>query len=256
MKLQPLYEVKLIADGRQHFYEIDKDQNWKPGVTTVLGQVAKPALLPWALNEMGKNVHGYLTNRISMDPFSKKEIEDLVKESKNIYKQKAADAADIGTRVHGAVNEIIHGRNPVITDDIKAGVDGFIQWKESNRLRVELGDTKLGSKLFGYGGSLDFLAFDGNEAIIFDIKTTKKRKDRPHGIYDEACYQLAAYRQAFRETYGLNVKAVYALWLNKEKPEFNAVKVMNPDVCFEAFLAALKLYQVQKMEKFDDFAYA
>ena len=87
-----------------------------------------------------------------------------------------------------------------IGDDIKAGVDGFLDWKASHSLQIELGDTKIGSKLFGYGGSLDMLAFDKEDPIIFDFKTTKKRRDRDHGIYDDYAYQLAAYAQAFKET--------------------------------------------------------
>jgi 5-methylcytosine-specific restriction endonuclease McrBC regulatory subunit McrC len=93
---------------------------------------------------------------------------------------------------------------------------------------------------------------DKNEVIIFDVKTTKKRKDRDHGIYPEYAYQLAAYANAFRETYGIDVKAVYALWVNKEKPEFKAVKVSNISVAFEGFLAALKLYKQSKYELFDN----
>jgi len=259
MKLTPLYEVKLIVDGKQHFYTMGEDETYFPGVTTCLQQINKPALIPWAVKACSDNIKDYLkqhaVNRILTD----QEVEQACLEGKNIYKKKASDAADIGSRVHKACDDIIRGtyKDEVLMGagrygaDIAAGVQGFLDWKASNSLTIELGDTKIGSKVFGYGGSLDFVAFQGSEPIIFDIKTTKKRKDADHGIYPEYAYQLAAYAQAFHETYGLEVKNVYALWLNKEKPEFKPVKISNLSEAFQGFLAALKLYKLNKYQLFE-----
>lgn len=252
-KLNPLYDVKLIADGKQHFYQLGNEEKWFPGVTTVLSVINKPALVQWASNSACENIKEFLIKNALNRVLTLDEIEAAVLEGKNIYKKKSQVAADLGSRVHQAIDSIIREEEKDIPEDIQAGVQGFLDWKASNSLTIELGDTKIGSKLFGYGGSLDMVAFDGNEAIIFDFKTTKKRRDRDHGIYDEYAYQLAAYAQAFKETYGLEVKKVYALWLNKEKPEFKAVEIPNISLCFEGFLAALKLYQVGKIEKLDNF---
>lgn len=249
--LKPLYEVKLVEANRQHFYQIGADETYHPGVTTVLGVINKPAILPWAVKCVSDNIREELI-KVKANSLDDKLINKICDEGKNIYKKKAEDAADIGTRVHGAVNEIIHGRKPVITPDIEAGVQGFIDWSTSNSIKFELGDTKLGSKLFGYGGSMDFMAFKGDEPVIFDLKTTKKRKDRDHGIYSEYAFQLSAYAQAFHETYGMEVKHVYALWVNKEKPEFKPVKVSSIPEAFQGFLAALKLYRLSKYELFED----
>lgn len=250
-RLQPLYSVKLIADGKSHFYQIGDDETWYPGVTTVLSVLNKPALIPWAVKMCSENIKDYLTEHAINRILTPGEIEKACEAGKNIYKKKASEAADIGTRVHQAIDSIIKGEKKDIPEDIRAGVDGFLAWNASNSIKIELGDTRLGSKLFGYGGSLDFVGFDGNEAVIFDIKTTKKRKDRDHGIYPEAALQLSSYAVAFRETYGIPVKAVYGLWLNKEKPEFKAVKIANISACFEGFLAALKLHQLSKYEMFE-----
>lgn len=249
IKLSPLYPVKLIESNRSHFYQLGEDETWHPGVTTVLSAaIPKPALLPWALNCMGDNIREFLKSN-NGHPLN---IEVLIKEAKNIYKKKSSEAAAIGTRVHKAIDNIIHGKTPEITPDIKAGVDGFLAWMETQHMKIEFGDTKLGSKLFGYGGSMDFLAFDKSDPILFDVKTTKKRKDRDHGVYDEYALQLAAYIQAFYETYGLRPKAAYILWVNKETPEVKPVKLSNIEVCFEGFLAALKLYRLSKFQLFEN----
>lgn len=250
--LAPLYEVKLIVDGKKHLYQIGTDDTWRPGVTTVMSAgMPKPALVPWAVKCVSDNVLEALTAR-NGTPLTTEDIAKICAESKNIYKSKSSAAADVGTRVHKAVDEIIHGRQPEITDDIRPAVEGFLKWKDQEGIEFEMGDTKVGSKLFGYGGSLDFMGFKRGEPVIFDLKTTKKRRDKPHGIYDEYGVQLSAYWQAFKETYGLPIKSVYALWVNKEKPEFQAVKVTNVEKCFEGFLACLKLYELSKFQLFDD----
>lgn len=252
-RLSPLYKVTMVSSGNAHYYQIGNDENWLPGVTTILGSaIAKPQLIQWASNSACENIREFLIENALDKPLTRDQIEKACLEGKNIYKKKAAAAADIGTRVHGAVDTIIRGGNPVITDDIKAGVDGFLQWVDSHKLKIEFGDTKLGSKLFGYGGSMDFLAFDGDDPILFDLKTSKKRKDRDHGVYDEMGLQIASYQQAFLETYGLRPKAAYILWVNKEKPEFKAVKLVNTEKSLEGFLAALKLYQLKKFELFEN----
>ena len=254
MKLKPLYDVKLISNGNSHFYQIGEDETYRPGVTTALSMINKPALVQWASNTACQNIQEYLMANALDKPLTKEEIEKACLEGKNIYKKKAQEAADIGGRVHSAIDAQIKGILPPEFNiaGIEHPFQAFNDWKASNSLIIELGDTKIGSKIFGYGGSLDMVAFRGSEPIIFDFKTTKKRRDRDHGIYDEYCYQLAAYAQAFYETYGLEVKEVYALWLNKEKPEFKAVKVTNLKAAFEGFLASLKLYNLSKFEKFEE----
>lgn len=251
-KLSPLFDVKLIATGKQHFYQLGNDETYRPGVTTALSMINKPALVQWASNTACQNIKDYLMANALDRTLTKEEIEAACLEGKNIYKKKAQEAAEIGSKVHSAINSIILGIKPEITPEIESGVASFEEWKESNHLEILAGDTKLGSRIFGYGGSLDFVAMDGNEAVIFDVKTTRRRKDRDHGIYPEYGVQLAAYSVAFRETFGIPVKAVYALWVDKEKPGFKALKVSNINVCFESFLACLQLYRSSKIETFDE----
>lgn len=252
-RLKPLFDVKLISDRKSHFYQLGDDDIWKPGVTTALGMINKPALISWSAGVACENIREYLMTNALDKPLTKLEIDNACNEGKNIYKKKASEAADLGSRVHNVINGIITGKavSPYeeSPEDTAPGVQGFLDWKASHSLTIELGDTKIGSRVFGYGGSLDFVSFnDKNEAVIWDLKTTKRRKDREHGIYPEFAYQLAAYKQGFEETYGIEVKELYALWLNKEKPEFKAVKISNPSMAFEGFLAALKLYNTAKYE--------
>ena len=256
-QLNPLYEVSLIQKSNAHFYKIDNDDIWRPGVTGILGVINKPAIPIWSSEQsanyvlkIARKLDGIKTDRLKYNTrFSKL----LIKRAKKQPLIKSREASNIGTQVHKTIDSIISGEEIEIHQDIKPAVDGFLSWRNSNSLKIMLGDTKIASRIYGFGGSLDMVAFDNNQAVIFDFKTTKKRKDRSHGIYNEFAYQLAAYKIAFQETFGISVKALYALWLNKEKPEFEAVRINNHEMCFEAFLGAFKLYQMQKFNILDDF---
>lgn len=244
-KIAPLYKVSLIADGKDHFYEIENDPVWKPGVTTVLKQINKPALIPWACKVMGENISSYLSARPKDKPFTPEEIEALVKEGKQIYKKKAEAAADIGTRAHKAIDSILAGVDVELSDDIKPCVQAFLDWKGRQGVTFELGDTRIASKVFGYGGSLDALAFHGDKVILIDFKTSK-------GIWDEMAFQVAAYAQAFKETYGVTVSDALILRLGKDTPDFEVKRISNLPACLEGFLAALKLHNLAKWKKFED----
>src|SRR5438477_2816654 len=172
-KLNPLYPVELITNGKSHFYKLGDGDLWFPGVTTVLQMIAKPALIQWSSNMACENIKEYLMENALNKPLTKEEIEKACLEGKNIYKKKAEAQADIGTKVHKAIDSLIKGDILEITDEIKPAIEGFINWNDSNDLTIEFGDTKIGSKVFGYGGSLDMVAFNkSNEAILVDFKTT------------------------------------------------------------------------------------
>lgn len=246
--MNPLYKVTRVDKDGKHFYQIESDDKWLPGVTTILKVLNKPALIPWALNCMEANILNAISPGSICDIKSLKEI---IKESKGIYKKKAEDAANIGTRIHNAIDAIIHGNNYERDAQVDIGVEGFLRWQEANKLKIILGDTRIASKIFGYGGSLDFLAESANGVVIFDVKTTKKMKGGEHGIYPEYAYQLSAYKQAFEETYGAKVSDVYALWINKETPGFLPLRVGHWGSCFEGFLSCLKLHNLSNYQLFN-----
>lgn len=243
-RLKPLYEVKLIADGKQHFYQIGSDETYHPGVTTILGAaIPKPALLPWSLKMMGENVKAELMNL--KEPLNEVVIDKIVAAGKQIYKKVASDAADLGSRAHKAIDNIIKGETPIVTEDIAPCVEAFREWNKSSGLTIELGDTRLGSRLFGYGGSLDMLALRGNDPVLIDLKTSK-------GIWPEMGFQISAYAKAFQETFGVEVKEALILRVGKDKAEFEVKKLSNLNETFQGFLAALKLYSLSKFRMFDE----
>jgi len=62
------------------------------------------------------------------------------------------------------------------------------------------------------------------------------------GIWPEYALQVAAYAQAFKETYGETIDKAYIVRFSKKLPvEFEVKEIKSLDDSFEAFLAAKKL---------------
>jgi len=89
------------------------------------------------------------------------------------------------------------------------------------------------------------LAFRGPDAILVDLKTSK-------GVWPEMGFQLSAYIQAFKETFGIEVREALILRIGKDKAEFEVKKLSNHNETFQGFLAALKLHKFEKFQMFQD----
>lgn len=240
MNLEPKYHVELVAKGRGHFYRVDGKDFLFPGVTTVLGVIAKPALIPWAANEAAKKIKAYLVENATGRALTATEIDDLVEKGRKAHIELKDAAADVGTRAHAAINTLIDGGTLALTDDIKPAVDAFLAFIGESHIKIEHGDRKIASMTHGYGGSLDAVGVENGRLVVVDFKTSS-------GIYREMGLQVAAYCEALRETYGLDyLPEAYILRLGKTKPEFEVKKIPSVERCFGWFRNALELYHFQK----------
>lgn len=240
MNLEPKYNVELISKGRGHFYRVDGRDFLYPGVTTVLGVIAKPALIPWAANEAAKKIKAYLVQNATGRALTATEIDELVEQGRKAHIELKDAAADVGTRAHAAINTLIDGGKLDLTDDIKPAVDAFMAFVGESHIKIEHGDRKIASLAHGYGGSLDALGIENGKLVVVDFKTSS-------GIYPEMGLQVAAYCEALRETYQLDyLPAAYILRLGKTKPEFEVRKIASVEKCLGWFLNALQLYHFQK----------
>ena len=242
MKLEPFYPVQLVCTNNKHEYKIGDSPDLHPSVTGILNVLNKPFLVPWAAKEAANKIKGYLKAHAVNRCLTAEEIDQLVEAGRKEHEVKKEAAADLGTRAHKAIDQIIRGEKPEVDDDIKPCVDAFLDWYRNANIRIALGDTKIGSMAHGYGGSLDAMGFQGDLPVILDWKTS-------NAISDTYAYQVAAYGQAFMETYGVQAVDYYILRLGKTKPEFEVRKLKNPYLSFRGFLHALSLYRHEKEPK-------
>ena len=242
--MTPRYHVELIKKNKGHYYQVEGEQDLFPGVTTALGIIAKPALIPWAANQAAMKIEAYLLEHAVERVLTAAEIKALVNAGRKHHIVLKETAAEVGTRAHQAIDDIINLRTPTIAEDIKPAVDAFLDWRKTSKIVVAGGDRKIASVLWQYGGSLDCLGEQDGKFVIVDFKTSS-------GIWDEYALQVAAYAQAFRETYDLPyLPEAYVLRLGKTSPEFEVKKVKDVGRSLQGFLSALRLHKITRTEHF------
>ena len=169
-------------DPVHHRYYLGEKQ--LTGVTTILGVLAKPQLLPWASKEACEYVQ---QNLKSMD-----ELESVLAKAKNAYAQKRDKAADIGTLAHSWISDYIGGKNPKRNEEIAIITDNFLKWVEEAKPKFLASEKVVHSKQHWFAGTLDFIAEIGGKQYLGDIKTGS-------GIYQEMWWQTSGYQLALEE---------------------------------------------------------
>ena len=163
------------------------------GATTLIGGgVPKPNLIYWA----GKTVAEYvkenplevqlLRDKDGVDGF------DMVKELASQPGKVRDAAADRGTEIHGIAEHLMHGREAVIPDELRAAVLGYLKLIDDWGIEPLMTETSVGNRKHWYTGRLDSIATIGalgGARVLLDWKTSR-------GIYGETGLQCAAYAKA------------------------------------------------------------
>jgi hypothetical protein len=121
--------------------------------------------------------------------------------------------------------------------------NGFIKWLDwvkGKNLKPILSETQMVSELYRYGGTIDIYAELEGALCLIDLKTSDS------GIWPEMRHQVAAYRQLLIENCHV-VDQVRIVRLGKtEVSDIQVETVQNLDKHFEVFLAAKRIYELQK----------
>jgi len=114
------------------------------------------------------------------------------------------------------------------------------KWVSTDKIKFVLGDTKVLSLDYHYGGSVDAVGVNGlGEVGIIDFKTSNR-------ISESYAYQVAAYDRAFYETYGVQPTWWTIARFSKDKPEFEVAKIKDISKAFSVFNNCLQIYKAQK----------
>lgn len=257
LSLTPQFRVDQAIVRGAHFYDVYLEKNQErthrfPGVTGALSVINKPDLIPWAKREALGLVERALMRRIELNvdkkiTLTREWIDALMQEASARPDKIKEDAANLGTRVHAIIDRVIHGQNPyeiTMKQDELPAVDAFQAWWKNSGIELVMGDTKVASLLHKYGGSLDALGRRNGQFIILDWKTS-------NGIYTEYALQVAAYAQAFYETYGIYCQEGIIVRFGKKLPvDFETKTIRDLEGSFQAFLNAKALRDSLEMEHF------
>jgi hypothetical protein len=177
-----------------------------PSVTTILGVIAKPALIHWAANQ--ERTLAFEAAYEAQEEL--KRIEGVTRDTfvailnaklghVKAFRRKMDAAAAIGTQAHRAAEWTLRklagdrvGSFPALSPEAKLGFEAFERWMAAHHVEVICVEQVVGSIDHEFAGTLDaFLLVDGVPTLC-DLKTSK-------AIYAEHYVQLAAYDAAVRE---------------------------------------------------------
>ena len=211
--------------GRTKAHTVYKDRSGKrvPGVTTVIGVLEKPALIPWAWGLGMKGID---------------------------YRKFRDDKADIGTLTHEMILADLKEKECDTSDFTANQIDQahicfkkYQDWKKKNTLEQIIIEKPIVSEEYRYGGTVDLYCVLNGTPTLIDYKTTK-------AVYDEMSIQLAAYKHLIEESYKYEVTECKILRIGRNEEEgFEERTFNNTGLSFKIFRNCLNIYKLKKLLK-------
>jgi hypothetical protein len=252
----------FVFDEKRHLYFYDG----KPmtGCTTILGILAKPALIPCAAKMATEYVR---TEPKKTDKWKwSDELPRILDEAKGAHARKRDDAADAGTDLHALVESTVKAaiqrHDGVIPSEWMAlpeltAINPFIKWAYKENIRFIATETRLYSKELWVAGTVDLVFEKNGKRFVGDIKTYKKLWDRVpliqcagHALMWEEMQLARPAAELVDEMKGgvnpLDIDGYCVICLPKERAFNEAEDVMwsfDPQAGREAFISAVKLYR-------------
>lgn len=212
------------TQAHTRYYVTENDKKVRvPGTTTILGILAKPALIPWA-------------NRLGLAGIDVQKYVD--------------DKADIGTCAHYLIECEAKGQKADLNDFspnvVKQAENSYIKWLDWSKqvdLKVGASEVQYVSNVYRYGGTIDILGWVNGIYSLVDIKTSGS------GIWPEMRHQVGAYYNLCEEN-EQQVEQAFIVRVGRDEEEgFEVAKVGSLEGHFALFLHCLEIYKLQKTLK-------
>lgn len=222
----PRYTVEGYEGNRgAHMYRVLANPNPEsylimdhlPSVTKkldLIGGGKTAALMGWAVKEAVHHMEEEMLAALSENvPFDSNLIRRVGNAARKKPERIKDAAADLGTRVHNLIDEwILTGKTRHQDPDEMVAFANFMSFVSERNLKFICGDLAVASLRLKYGGRLDALAMMGNKLVLLDWKTS-------NAIRDDYALQVAGYREALKETYGLLADRAIVVRFDKFDPK-------------------------------------
>lgn len=188
---EPRYEIQCKGDPtktRTPDIRDAKREGYVASVTSIIKLLAAPGLEKYRFKELFKAM-------MASPKRPNETIDDYYFRVCGLAADDAALAADVGTRLHNAIDIYERGEylEPV-EDDIKPLFESYIDWRAKNIKEVIKAEGYIPTK-YGYGGRFDML-IQNVVQILIDFKTKRTKPDEKIFRAPEWGYQLSGYAQA------------------------------------------------------------
>lgn len=229
----------LTINGYRHYKHPNIKNLSAPSVTSIIDMLPAPFLRQWnskmTANAAVENIE-YVNELILGNQIEKAKSWLKAAPERELHK-----AADIGDRVHKAIEERIENPETPYDFDLEPFIKNFDQFcveYEPEWIHVE---KSVFSVTHLYAGSFDAIAKIRDKITIVDFKTTRS------GISAKVALQLAAYARADSMFDGDNevpmpqVEHGAALWLRPDKWGLFPLRI--EDDIFETFLSLRRTFE-------------
>jgi len=202
-------------------HTIYKNQEGKrlPGATTIIGILAKPALVNWA-------------NRLGLEGVDVSKYVD--------------DLAGVGTLAHELVCKEITGKGVDLSEYSQKDIEraenalkSFNSWKKDKDITPVLSEQMLISEKYQFGGAPDLYGKINGDHILIDFKTS-------NAIYDEHFIQLGAYKILLEES-GHKVDKAIIVRIGRTSDEgFETRELTDLSKYEKIFRLCLEIYKLRR----------
>jgi len=230
----------ISINGNRHYKHPSIKGLMAPSVTSIVGMLPAPYLPKWnskiTAEAAVKNIHD--VNHMLTQPGGSAKATEWLKAA---AERELANAADIGTRVHEAIEQLIINPDFQYDDDLLPYLHGFWAFQEKFEPEWIHVEKSIFSMTHLYAGSLDAICKINNQKVILDFKTTRS------GISSKVALQLAAYANAdvlFDGDSEIEMPKVdmgAALLLRPDRWSFQPLKIT--DDIFSTFLALRRVFE-------------
>ena len=221
-----------IADARK--------LNLYPSVTTVLSVLAKPSLDDWKLTQVAERAY-------SNPP---QDGEDTATYSRRIINgafEQVSDAADLGTRIHAAIEA--HFKGEAVADEMQVYVKPVVGALERTGIKLLQHELRLVNTIDGYAGTTDAVMVKDGKQGILDFKSRKTKPGVKIEPWETEPMQIAAYYVAkFGRIppYGAIGANVYISTTEPGRVQIVTYDDVQLEQAWEAFKSANSLWQYLK----------
>lgn len=247
---------------KAHYYTLNGKRMY--GITSVLGIIAKPMLIPWAAGQVVQ----YIRENARMQTIRGSNWyavdNKLLEIAKTAHRMKKESAGDIGKVVHGlcetfalanlnnqidescvAIFRVTTETIVTLTPDeamVATMFNHFLKWSLDNKVTFVATEQKMYSKTHWIAGTVDAVVLISGKKYVMDIKTYS-------GIYDRTPFlQMAGYAIMLEEMGHKDIHGTIIVRLGKDG-SFEVVKNTNLLEEKQGFLHALGLHKIMQAYK-------
>jgi len=216
-----------------------------PGVTTVLKQLDKPALLFWASKMQSEACEAEVMAWLQEPEDARGDLLHRLTRIRQAHKNFSRRAADMGKEGHALAE--YEFRRRLGLDAVKPELEypqqahavcsGVMEWAKTNDVEPLSMEAPVWSIKYGFAGSWDLFASVRGTNTVVDFKSNDRGR-----IYRESYLQNHALRGALKE-HGVEASGIVVVVPRDGQGDINPVEIPWSDATYKAFLGLLNVHR-------------